>query len=145
MGPARSLGQDHASRRVRWELVSSSDEDVLQFVAASFPSVWALELLLALRRERRAWTRDQLVSALRASELVVSRALDALVAAGLASIDHEGVRYLPVTPDIDRCMDRAEQLYRTRPNRVRRTIISASTSSAAAFAAAFRLRRDTDD
>lgn len=124
--------------------MSSSDEDVLQFIRASFPSVWTLELLLTLKRERRAWTREQLVATLRASELVVSRALDALVAAGLASIDHEGARYLPVTIEVDECMDRAEQLYRTRPNAVRRTIVSVSTSSAAAFAAAFRLRRDTD-
>jgi len=124
--------------------VSGSDEDVLQFIAASFPSVWTLELLLALKSDRRAWTREELVSTLRASELVVSRALDALVAAGLASIDAQGARYLPVTGEVDACMDRAEQLYRTRPNAVRRTIISASTSSAAAFADAFRLRRDTD-
>lgn len=124
--------------------MSGSDEDVLQFIAASFPSVWTLELLLALKHERRAWTREQLVATLRASELVVSRALDALVAAGLASIDAEGARYLPVTGEVDASMDMAEQLYRTRPNTVRRTIISASTSSAAAFADAFRLRRDTD-
>lgn len=124
--------------------MSGSDEDVLQFIAASFPSVWTLELLLALKSDRRAWTREELVSTLRASELVVSRALDALVAAGLASIDAQGARYLPVTGEVDACMDLAEQLYRTRPNAVRRTIISASTSSAAAFADAFRLRRDTD-
>jgi hypothetical protein len=125
--------------------VSNSDEDVLRFIAASFPSVWALELLLALRRERRPWTREQLVTALRASELVVTKALDALVAAGLASADHEGALYMPASEDIDQYMNRVEQLYRTRPNTVRRTIVSASTSSAAAFANAFRLRRDSDD
>lgn len=124
--------------------MSSSDEDVLQFVAASFPSVWTLELLLTLKGERRAWTREELVATLRASELIVSRALDALVAAGLASVEPEGAHYLPVTSEVDANMDRAEQLYRTRPNAVRRTIISASSSSAAAFADAFRLRRDTD-
>ena len=67
--------------------MSSSDEDVLRFIAASFPSVWALELLLVLKSERRAWAREELVATLRASELVVSKALDALVTAGLASID----------------------------------------------------------
>lgn len=124
--------------------MSGSNEDVLQFIAASFPSVWTLELLLALKQDRRSWTREELVATLRASELVVSRALDALVAAGLASIDHEGARYLTVTSEVDAFVDRAEQLYRARPNAVRRTIISASRSSAAAFADAFRLRRDTD-
>jgi len=125
--------------------VSSSDDDVLRFVAASFPSVWALELLLALKRERRAWSRDELVATLRASELVVSRALEALVAAGLASFEDGGVIYLPVNADVDAAVERAEQTYRSRPNAVRRAIITASASSATAFADAFKLRRDTDD
>jgi hypothetical protein len=125
--------------------VSRSEDDILRFVAASFPSVWALELLLTLKRERRTWTREELVAALRASELVVSHALDALLAAGLASMDSEGAVYLPVNADVEDCVERVEQLYRSRPNRVRRTIISASTGSAAAFADAFKLRRDSDD
>jgi hypothetical protein len=125
--------------------VSRSDEDVLRFIAASFPSVWALELLLALRSERRLWPSHELVTTLRASELVVTRALDALIAAGLASCEKDGVRYQPVNGSVDECVDRAEQLYRTRPNAVRRTIIAASSSSATAFADAFRLRRGKDD
>jgi len=125
--------------------VSRSDEELLRFVAASFPSIWALELLLALRSERRSWTSSELVSALRASELVVSRALDGLVAAGLASFDNEGASYLPVTAEMDACVDRVEQMYRSHPNRVRRVIISATGSSAAAFADAFKLRRGRDD
>ena len=131
--------------RVETGPLSSSDEDALRFIAASFPSVWALEVVLALRRERRSWTREELVALLRASELVVSKALDALVAAGLSSVDDAGAVYLPVNHDINECMERVEQLYRTRPNAVRRAIIAASTSSATAFANAFRLRRDKDD
>ena len=125
--------------------MSGSDEDVLRFIAASFPSVWALEVLLLLRRERRPWTRDQLVATLRASELVVSKALDALVAAGLASVDEDAAIYLPANHETEACVERVEKLYRTRPNAVRRTIIFTSTSSATAFANAFRLRRDEDD
>ena len=132
-------------RRAEAERVSSSDEDVLRFIAASFPSVWALELLLALKAEPRLWTSDELLSSLRASELVVSKALDALVAAGLASVQGDGARYRPVNVDVEAWVDRTEQLYRTRPNKVRRAIVSASTSSAAAFADAFKLRRDRDD
>ena len=125
--------------------MNSSDEEALRFIAGSFPSVWALELVLALRRERRPWTREELVALLRASELVVSKALDALIAAGLSSVDDAGAVYLPANPSIDECMERVEQLYRTRPNAVRRTIIAASASSATAFANAFRLRKDKDD
>ena len=92
---------------------------------ASFPSVWALEVLLILRHERRAWVRAELVSTLRASDLVVSNALDALLAAGLVSVEADGVHYLPVNEQLGACVDRVEYLYRTRPNKVRRAIISA--------------------
>ena len=122
--------------------MSRSDEDILRFVAASFPSVWALELLLALKREPRPWPREELVSTLRASDLVVSKALDALVAAGMVSLEEGGARYLPVNADVGAHVERAEELYRSRPNKVRRAIISASASSAIAFADAFKLRRD---
>ena len=125
--------------------MSRSDEDVLRFIAASFTSVWALELLLVLRRERGVRSRAELVTALRASELVVARALDSLVAAGLASIEDDGAHYLPVTDDVDACVVRAEELYRSHPNIVRRAIIGASASSAAAFANAFKLRKGRDD
>lgn len=125
--------------------MSSSDEDVLRFIAASFPSVWALELLLVLKSERRAWEREELIATLRASDLVVSRALDALVSAGLASLEDKGAAYLPVNRDVEECVEQVENLYRTRPNSVRRVIVSAGTSSANAFADAFKLRRDTGD
>ena len=127
------------------ELVSDSDDDVVRFIAATLPSVWTLELLLALKRERRIWTREELVTSLRASELVVSKALDALVAGGLASTESGGAIYLPVNREVELCVERVEHLYRTRPNSVRRAIVSAGTSSATAFADAFKLRRDRDD
>ena len=78
--------------------MSVSDEDALRFIAASFPSVWALELLLTLKQEARAWSREQLIARLRASELVIGKALDALVAAGLASLDEQGATYLVEQP-----------------------------------------------
>ena len=125
--------------------MSGSDDDLLHFVAASFPSVWALELLLALKGDRRAWGRDELVAALRASELVVTKAVDALVVAGLASLGARGATYSPVNPDVEATIERVEQLYRSRPNAVRRVIVSAQTSSATAFADAFKLRKDGND
>jgi len=125
--------------------VSRSDEEVLRFIAASFPSVWALEVLLALRSERRPWNRAELLTALRASELVVSRALEGLVAGGMALSDDEGVRYQPASNEIDECAERTEQMYRSHPNVVRRAIVSAGMSGATAFADAFKLRKGRDD
>jgi hypothetical protein len=137
-------GKLHALPRADAEPVSSSDEDVLRFIAASFPSVWALELLLVLKEEARAWTREQLIARLRASELVIGKALDALVAAGLASVDKAGATYLPANADLEDSVTAAERLYATRPNQVRRTIIAHAAGSASAFAEAFRLRKDKE-
>jgi hypothetical protein len=122
--------------------VARPDDELFRFIASSFRSIWALELLLLLKSERRPWPHAELVAALRASELVVNNALEGLVAAGVASVDGEGAAYMPVNDEIAGCVDRSEELYRTRPNAVRRAIIAASSSSAAAFADAFKLRRD---
>ena len=125
--------------------MSRSDEDVLRFIAATFPSVWALELLLAVKGAPRVWPREELIATLRDSELVVSKALEALIAAGLASSDDQGVVYLPVNADVAEFVERAEQLYRSRPNSVRRAIVAASAGGATAFADAFRLRKEGND
>ena len=107
--------------------------------------MWALEVLLTLKAERRAWSNQDIVEKLRASELVVTKALDALVSAGLASVESGGALYLPVNREVEAEIARVEELYRARPNAVRRAIVSAATSSATAFADAFQLRRDSDD
>ena len=122
--------------------MTSPDQDLLTFIGSSFRSVWALELLLVLKSEPKVWTRPELVTTMRASELVVSKALDSLVAAGLASLEGEGARYMPVSDQVAECVEQAERLYSSRPNAVRRAIIAASTDGVAAFADAFRLRKD---
>ena len=124
------------------EVAMTSHEDVSRFIASSFRSVWSLELLLLLKSERRRWTSDELVSTLRASDLVVAQGLDSLVAAGLVSCDEEGATYVPVSPSVADLVDKAEALYAVKPDAVRRAIVTSSTSGIAAFADAFRLRRD---
>lgn len=120
----------------------TSGEALPRFIRSSFRSVWSLELLLLLKQQDRAWSRQELIEALRASDLVVAQGLDFLVAAGLAAIEPEGARYVPVSDAIARQVDATEQLYRARPDRVRRMIIEASSSGITAFADAFRLRKD---
>ena len=81
---------------------------------------------------------------MRASELVVSKALDELIAAGLASIEEGGASYMPVNAAVGECVDELEKLYAARPDAVRRAIIASSSSGATAFANAFRLRKDQE-
>jgi hypothetical protein len=121
--------------------VTPSDE-LLRFVGSSFRSVWALELLLILKRERRPWPHAELVEKTRSSDLVVTKALDGLVSAGLAVDEDEGAMYMPINEDVARCVDQLEQLYATRPDAVRRAIVAATASGSTAFADAFRLRKD---
>jgi hypothetical protein len=122
--------------------VTSADEHLLQFISSNFRSVWALELLLVLKSEPRPWPQAELVSTMRASEVVVSKALDSLVAAGLASREGDGALYMPVNEEVADCVERTEKLYGTRPNAVRRAIVSRSVGGLTAFADAFRLRKD---
>ena len=122
--------------------MKSSNDEILRFIASSFRSVWALELLLVLKSEQRSWSHEELVSTMRASDLVVSKALDALEAAGLVGNDRDKARYLPVSEEVAALVDDAEELYAKRPDAARRAIISTSASDAAAFADAFRLRKD---
>ena len=116
--------------------------DLLQFIGSSFRSIWALELLLVLKRDRRLWPHEELVSNLRASDLVVTKALDGLVAAGLASLEEGGASYMPVSKEVAAYVDDLEKLYAARPDAVRRVIVAATASGATAFADAFRLRGD---
>lgn len=119
------------------------EEDVTRFIQSSFPSVWSLEVLLLLRSERRGFSREELVGALRASDLVISQALDSLVAGGLAALDEAGLAaYMPASKDISVLVDKIELLYAKRPDAVRRMIISGSMSGLTAFVDAFRLRKD---
>lgn len=121
--------------------MTGPSDHLFRFIGSSFRSVWALELLLLVKREPRVWSRPELISTLRGSELVVNKALEELVAAGLVSIEGDGARYMPVSDDLARNVEEVEKLYSARPDAVRREIVSASASGATAFADAFKLRR----
>jgi hypothetical protein len=122
----------------------AQDDDLLRFVTSSFPSIWALELLLVLKRERRWWPREELVKAMRASDLVVTTALDSLVAGGLAAVGVGGAMYMPASPELAVEVDRTDALYAARPDAVRRAIIRRSAKGASIFSDAFRLWRNDE-
>ncbi|HZG07516.1 MAG TPA: hypothetical protein VEZ70_00890 [Allosphingosinicella sp.] len=120
-----------------------SSEQLASFIRSSFRSVWSLELLLLLKREQRCWDRGEIVAALRASDLVVHQSLDSLTAAGLVTVDGEGrAAYSPASDSVGALVDRTESFYARSPDAVRRLIVSAATGGIAAFADAFRLRKD---
>lgn len=121
----------------------AGNDDVATFIRSNFRSVWALELLLHLKRHRdRAWSMADLVGALRASDSIVGSSIDSLTAAGLVSVEEEGAAYRPASADLERLADAAETYYARSPDAVRRLIVMGANGGLTAFADAFRLRRD---
>jgi hypothetical protein len=139
-------GEEARSPPQEGELVatSPSDEEVEDFIRDTFGSVWTLELLLHLKGQAsRSWTPAELVAALRASELVIDRGLQSLLAAGLIVIDEAGsAHYSPASAGLSALIDEAEVRYAQKPDAVRRLIIVPRKDGLSAFADAFRLRKD---
>jgi len=122
----------------------AATDSVASFIRGSFRSVWALELLLHLRRGGdRAWSPEELVDALRGSALIVSQSLDGLIRAGLVSIDEKNcASYQPATAELEQLVAATQELYARKPETVRRIIVSAGHPGLANFADAFRLWKD---
>jgi hypothetical protein len=118
--------------------------DVSGFIRATFRSVWALELLCFLRQNPgRAHSHEDMVAALRGSDLVVRQSVESLSAAGLVLMEADGgAFYAPAGPELERLVEATAQLYARSPDAVRRTIVSGAAPGITAFADAFRLRKD---
>jgi hypothetical protein len=118
--------------------------DIAAFLRAHFKSVWALELLLFLKENGdKAWTGEQLIDALKASDTIVTTSLAVLVAGGLVAHDAGGhVRYAPASHDLSRLVDITQALYAKKPDAVRRVIVGSAATGLSAFAQSFRLRND---
>lgn len=121
-----------------------ADAQVTTFIRDNFRSIWALELLLFLKINRAdPWTSERLVQSLRASKSIVSNALDALVTSGLIICDDRGAAsFAPATADLERLVDRTQELYALKPDAVRRLIIGSTGSGLSAFSDSFKLWRD---
>ena len=119
-------------------------QELADFIRHHFRSVWSLEVLLFLKRNAdNAWEEEQLVEALRASQAVISTSLEVLLAGGLIVREEDSVaRYAPASDDLRRLVDDTQSLYATKPDAVRRLIVSSPASGISAFADSFRLRRD---
>ena len=119
------------------------EQELLGFIRAAVRSVWALELLLAMRRSPdRRWTVDALVQELRGSTMVVREALDGFVSAGLVVSDGDGFCYAPASAMLTEFADALEQTYRERPVWVVNAIASRK-DKLQSFADAFRLKDDS--
>lgn len=116
------------------------DEDLLSLIQGSIPSVWALEVLLLLRRTAdRSWNAAELALELRANERLVGEQLASLETAGLVACDGE-CRYAPAAPALDALCGRLETAYRERSGQVIKAIMAGPNDKLQIFADAFRFR-----
>lgn len=122
----------------------ATDREIEEFIGDSFTSVWDLELLSALLGlPGQSATEGELVEQMRASELVVARGIETLVAGGMASVGGDGALiFQPVNDRVAECARRACDFYGRFPGRVRRMIVARHSPGLNAFADAFRLRKD---
>lgn len=136
--PSHAAGCAHQVRF--WFMVLS--EDALALLRTSIRSVWALELLLLLRRDpARDWSNDELVRELRGSEVVVQEALAGFLGAGLVAALADGRhRYHPAVPVLDQWVGEIAQAYASRPSAVIREIFAAPGNKVQIFADSFRFR-----
>jgi hypothetical protein len=110
----------------------SDDPEIAQFICTYIPSVWALELLLLLRREPwRSWAP---------CDLVKDDNLCRFERHGLAVKEGEGWHYAPANPLLDRAAAQLGEIYRERPMYTIGLI--ARPDPLRAFSDAFRIKKD---
>lgn len=129
------------TRRCRKGPVASNTlgDELISFIDAAIPSVWALDLMILMRGEPgRAWSSDALITALRASDQIVTEGLRSLERAGVVVREGADWRYAPPAA-IDGLCAAIEATYRDRPVSVVNAIIRRRAGSLATFANAFRL------
>lgn len=118
------------------------DEDLRAFIAAHFPSIEQLEILLLLRTlPSHAWTVETVFQKIQSSLASVSERLLELSQRGFIDA-HEAhtFRYAPKTPELSAMTERVAEAYKSRRVAVVEAIYGPSSSAAAELARAFKLR-----
>jgi len=116
-------------------------KDVKEFISQHVHSLAQLEVLLMLHREPgRSWTAEQVTSSLYLQRQMVEGLLADLVGRGFAVQENATFRYKSAGDVVHGVIERLGQLYQERRVTVISEIFAKSSSSARAFAEAFRLR-----
>ena len=117
------------------------DPDLIQFVRASVRSIWALEVLLLLkRRAPAALTAEEIVAALRASPGLINRIIDQLADERLLIHDPAGGVRFECDPGMAKLCDALDRAAQDRPIALRDAIASSPNDKLKNFSDAFRLK-----
>ena len=102
-----------------------SEEEIIGFIREHIGSVYALELLVLVKRDRdRSWTAGELVRELRSSATAVTEALSRMARAGLVS-QRTGGRYAfaPASPRHEQLAAEIDKAYNSTRASVVKAII----------------------
>ncbi|HVY88860.1 MAG TPA: hypothetical protein VG942_08325 [Hyphomonadaceae bacterium] len=123
------------------------DPKLLAFVRTSIPSIWALELVLLLRRAAPGYlTPEEIVQLLRATPNLIERLLERLAKAGLVVRNQDGAyRFECASPELEQLCDALATAADERPIALRDAIISAPNEKLRDLADAFRLQGSNKD
>lgn len=118
--------------------------DLLEFLRRSLPSVWALELLLLMRKNAsRTYSVEELATDLRASQSVVVSILPQFTVDGLVVEAEPGrFAYRPTDDALAAKIDRLAVIYRESPVALVREIALAPNPKIQGFADAFKFRKE---
>lgn len=118
-----------------------ADVDLLAFIRRSVPSVWALDVLLLVRRPpTRSWSMGELVGELRASDAVVTGVLAGFQRDGLVVRDDDDrFRFAPAGQLLDDLAQALAEAYAERPFAVISAIVS-TEEKLQSLAEAFRIK-----
>jgi len=122
-----------------------TESDALAFISDKIDSVPHLEALLLLWNTRpQCWPAARLAARLYSSEDVALRLLQDLKRYDLVSADDKGEAfcYRSNSEDVDRLIERVDELYRTQLIRVSTMIHSKASAAVRDFARAFRFTKD---
>lgn len=122
--------------------MAPGEQDLFGFIREQLRSVWALELLLLMRRRAdHAWSPQELVTELRASQTLVTDNLTVFERAGLIRADDGRYAFAPVSPVLAALCDQLAAAYAERPVTVINAIVS-PPDKLQGLADAFRIRGD---
>ena len=130
------------SSRDRIERAAVSEEEVIGFIREHIGSVYTLDLLLLVKRDRhRSWSAGDLVRELRSSETAVMEALSRMNRAGLVAQNSDGrFAFAPVSARHEQLAAEIEKAYNSTPMSVVKAIIALPEEKLRAFSAAFKLK-----
>jgi hypothetical protein len=122
------------------------EPDLIHFVRTSVRSIWALEVLLLLRRKApTALTPGEIVADLRASPGLITRIIEQLVAEHLVVRDAAGAIRFECDPGLAKLCEALELAAQDRPIALRDAIHSSPNDKLRNFSDAFRLKGKDKD